>query len=136
MKKLSALFIALFLVIALFVTSCGLNPKKPVEPDSSSQSSSAESSSKEKPDEPDTERGRKHIKYIEDNAADLQQEAFKYKALLTLMFKSRLLKPEVAESYLAAAQDQGNTEITAAILQYQHLYTPGSAKDAMSRFEL
>ena len=90
----------------------------------------------EKPDEPDTERGRKHIKYIEDNAADLQQEAFKYKALLTLMFKSRLLKPEVAESYLAAAQDQGNTEITAAILQYQHLYTPGSAKDAMSRFEL
>jgi hypothetical protein len=90
----------------------------------------------EKPDGPDTGRGRKHIKYIKANAAELQKEAFAHPSLLTLMFSNRLLDPETAESFLAAAQAEGNTEIIAVILQYQHLYIPGSVEDAMSRFEL
>ena len=73
----------------------------------------------ENPDDPKLERGKKHLKYIKANAAKLQSEAFAHPALLNLMCENKLITPEVADAYLAAAQKTGNTEITTILLDYQ-----------------
>ena len=71
------------------------------------------------PDDPKSERSKKHLKYIKSNAAKLIKEAFAHPALLRLMCENKLLTPEVTEAYLAAAQEAGNTESTALLLDYQ-----------------
>lgn len=73
----------------------------------------------EHPDDPKSERGKKHLKYIKTNAAKLIKEALAHPALLRLMCENKLLTPEVTEAYLAAAQEVGNAEITAVLLDYQ-----------------
>lgn len=70
-------------------------------------------------DDPKSERGKKHTKYIKANAAKLTEEAFAHPTLLRLMCENKLLTPEVTEAYLAAAQETGNAEITAMLLDYQ-----------------
>ena len=73
----------------------------------------------EHPDDPKSERGKTHLKYIKSNAAKLEKEALAHPALLRLLCENKLLKPEVTESYLAAASETGNTDITAMLLDYQ-----------------
>ena len=71
------------------------------------------------PDALDSDRGKAHIKYIQANAAKLMKHAFNHIELLRLMCENKLLEPEVAEVYLAAAQEKQNTEAIAMLLDYQ-----------------
>lgn len=73
----------------------------------------------EQPDDPKSERGKKHLKYIKSNATKLVKEALSYPALLGLMCEEKLLTPEVTELYLAAAQEAGNAENSALLLDYK-----------------
>ena len=73
----------------------------------------------EQPDDPKSERGKKHRKYIKANAAKLVKEALAHPALLRLLCENMLLTPEVTELYLAAAQEAGNAENSALLLDYQ-----------------
>lgn len=73
----------------------------------------------EQPDDPKSERGKKHLKYIKSNATKLVKEALSYPALLGLMCEEKLLTPEATELYLAAAQEAGNAENSALLLDYQ-----------------
>ena len=82
----------------------------------------------EQPDEPKSERGKKHLKYIKSNAAKLIKEAFAHPALLSLMCENKLLTPETAETYLAAAQDAGRAELAAMLLDYQQNKLTGKEK--------
>ena len=82
----------------------------------------------ENPDDPKSERGKKHLKYIKSNAAKLVDEALTYPALLQLMCDNKLLTPEVTEAYLAAAQETGNAENTALLLDYQQNKLTGKEK--------
>lgn len=82
----------------------------------------------EQPDNPKSERGKNHLKYIKSNAAKLVKEALSHPALLGLMCEEKLLTPEVTEAYLAAAQEAGNTENTALLLDYQQNKLTGKEK--------
>jgi hypothetical protein len=73
----------------------------------------------EEPAEPGSEREKKHLKYIKSNAEKLLDRALSYPALLGLMCEKKLLTPETAELYLAAAQEQGRTDAVAQLLDYQ-----------------
>ena len=82
----------------------------------------------ENPAEPGSEREKKHLKYIKSNAAKLVKEARSHPALLGLMCEKKLLTPETTELYLAAAQEAGNTESTALLLDYQQNKLTGKEK--------
>ena len=47
------------------------------------------------------------------------EEAFEHPALLHLMLENKLLKPEVAQTYVDEAISRKLTEVTAALLDYQ-----------------
>ena len=81
----------------------------------------------EQPDDPKSERGKKHLKYIKANAAKLVKE-LAHPALLRLLCENKLLTPEATELYLAAAQEAGNTENTALLLDYQQNKLTGKEK--------
>ncbi len=83
----------------------------------------------EDPAEPGTEREKKHLKYIKSNAAKLLDRALSHPALLGLMCEKKLLTPETAELYLAAAQEQGKTDAVAQLLDYQQNKLTGKEKE-------
>ncbi len=83
----------------------------------------------EHPDDPRSERGKKHLKYIKSNAGKLIQEALTHPVLLRLMCENKLLTPEVAEAYLTAAQEAGDAESTALLMDYLQNRLTGKEKE-------
>ena len=59
------------------------------------------------------------MKYIKSNVIELIDLAFEYVNLLHLMLENKLLTPEMLEAYLSKAQQSGNAEIIAMLLDYQ-----------------
>ena len=65
-----------------------------------------------------TERGKEHLKYLKSNAWKLVNFAIERPSLLALMCREKLITAKDLEAYTAAAQESGNAQIIALVLEY------------------
>ena len=65
-----------------------------------------------------TERGKEHLKYLKNNAWKLVNFAIERPSLLALMCREKLIAAKDLEAYTAAAQESGNAQIIALVLEY------------------
>lgn len=68
--------------------------------------------------QPHDPRNNSYQKYIKSNAAKIVDIAITYPELLALMCREKLITPKNAEIYMEAAQDSGDAEIIAIVLDY------------------
>ena len=66
------------------------------------------------------ENGKKYCKYIKANAVRLLPMAMKHPALFYLMLREKLIAAKDLEAVTAVAQESGNAEWIAAMLEYGH----------------
>ena len=64
------------------------------------------------------ENGKKYIKYIKANDAKLAGLAIEHPTLFYLMLREKLISAKNLDAFTKAVQDNGNTELIAAILDY------------------
>ena len=64
------------------------------------------------------ENGKKYIRYIKTNAAKLAGVAIEHPDLFYLMLREKLISAKNLDAFTKAVQDNGNTELIAAILDY------------------
>ena len=64
------------------------------------------------------ENGKAYVKYIKANAAKLAGLATEHPALFYLMLREKLISAKDLDAFTKAVQDNGNTELIAAILDY------------------
>ena len=65
-----------------------------------------------------TERGKEHLKYLKSNAWKLVNFAIARPILLALMCREKLIAAKDIDAYTAAAQESGNAQIIALMLEY------------------
>ena len=65
-----------------------------------------------------TERGKEHLKYLKSNAWKLVNFVIERPSLLALMCREKLIAAKDLEAYTAAAQESGNAQIIALVLEY------------------
>ena len=64
------------------------------------------------------ENGKAYVKYIKANAAKLVGLAIEHPALFYLMLREKLISAKDLDAFTKAVQDNGNTELIAAVLDY------------------
>ena len=74
------------------------------------------------------ENSKKYIKYIKANAAKLAGLATEHPTLFYLMLREKLISAKDLDAFTKAVQDNGNTELIAAILDYANSGVPEKDK--------
>ena len=74
------------------------------------------------------ENGKTYAKYIKTNAAKLADLAIEHPTLFYLMLREKLISAKDLDAFTKAVQDNGNTELIAAILDYANSGVPEKDK--------
>ncbi len=74
------------------------------------------------------ESGKKYAKYIKENASMLVRMAIEHPALLYLMIREKLITAKDLETVTNAVLESGNTELSAAMLEYGNSSVPEKDK--------
>ena len=74
------------------------------------------------------ENGKTYAKYIKTNAAKLADLAIEHPTVFYLMLREKLISAKDLDAFTKAVQDNGNTELIAAILDYANSGVPEKDK--------